>query len=316
MKSILLVRLGGLGDLLVALPSIQLVKRRYPGSSLSLVCRTEYGRLLEKAGVVDAVISAEDSRWLPLFDDRPGVPEDLRKWLEESNVILGWFQGEKPRSFEHKVFALTAASGRFIVYDPQSGIPVSRYFFDRTSALIDGRPHARGAFEDCFRLPSLKAEDRDKSLLRKSKTPVGRSDFAVIHPGSGNKTKCWPLENFLGIIAFLHQKGMKGYLVTGEAEARMERTILDSRLPSGWLWLHRPPLTELAGLLEEAAVYIGNDSGVTHLAAACGTRGLALFRNDLEAAWKPCGRIHVMSAADVATITVESVIEKIELSML
>jgi heptosyltransferase-3 len=316
MKSILLFRLGGLGDLLVALPSVQRIRRRFPESSLSLVCRTEFGRLLEKTGVVDTVFPLEDSRWLPLFNDGPDTPEDFKKWLAEFDFILGWFQRETPRPFERKIFDRTASRGRFIVYEPQSGIPVSRYFFDHTSALIDGRPQADDKFEDCHRLPSLKAKGRDQSLPRKIETPAGQKRFAVIHPGSGNETKCWPLENFLAIIEFLHQKGMNGFLVTGEAEARMEREILDSGLPPGWSWLGRPPLIELAGLLEEAAVYIGNDSGVTHLAAACGTPGLALFRKDLEVAWKPFGRIKVLSAADIATITVESVIEKIGLIML
>jgi ADP-heptose:LPS heptosyltransferase len=316
MDAILLFRLGGLGDLLVALPSVQLVKKRFPGSSLSLVCRTEYGRLLEKAGVVDTVFPLEDRRWLPLFDDGPAGPEDFKKWLAEFNFILGWFQRETSRPFERKIFDRTASRGRFIVYEPQSGIPVSRYFFDRTSALIDGRPQADDKFEDCQRLPSLKTKSRDKSLPGKPETPGRQKKSAVIHPGSGNEKKCWPLENFLAIISFLHQKGIGGFLITGEAEARMERKIVDSGLPPGWSWLRRPPLVELAGLLEEAAVYLGNDSGVTHLAAACGAQGLALFRKDMEVAWKPFGRINVLSAADIATITVESVIEKIGLIML
>ena len=315
MKSILLFRLGGLGDLLVALPSIQLAKRRFPGSCLSLVCRTEYGRLLEEAGVVDVVIPVDDRRWLPLFDDRPDVPEDLRKWLEEFHFILGWFQGERPRPFERKVFALTGAGGRFIVYEPQSGIPVSRYFFNRTSALV-GRPDGRDTFDAYHRLPSLKEKNRDKGLLRKPEPPTGRGQFAIVHPGSGSPEKCWPLKNFLALIGLLDRKGIKGFLVTGEAEERMERTILDSELPCGWLWLRRPPLVKLAELLEEAAVYVGNDSGVTHLAAACGTRGLAIFRNDFEAAWRPYGRILILSAADVATITAEFVVEKVGSSLL
>jgi len=316
MKSILVFRLGGLGDLLVALPSVQLVKRRFPGSSLSLVCRAEYGRLLEEAGVVDAVFPLDDSRWLPLFDDGPDTPEDFKKWLAEFNFILGWFQKETPRPFERKIFDRTASRGRFIVYEPQSGIPVSRYFFDHTSALIDGRSQADDKFEDCHRLPSLKTKGRDQSLPGKPETPARQKKSVVIHPGSGNENKCWPLENFLALIESLHQKGIEGYLVTGEAEARMEKKILDLGLPQGWSWLRRPPLIELAGLLEEAAVYIGNDSGVTHLAAACGTRGLALFRNDLEAAWAPFGRIHVLSAEDVAAIPVDFVLGKIGLIML
>jgi heptosyltransferase-3 len=316
MKSILLFRLGGLGDLLVALPSVQLVAKRFPGSSLNLVSRAEYGRLLEEAGVVDAVFPLDDGRWLPLFDEAPAVPEDFKEWLSRFDFILGWLQKETSRRLERKILALTAGRGRFIVYEPQSGIPASRYFFDHTSALFTRQPGANDQFEDCHRLPSLKTKGRDQSLPGKSETPAQQKKFAVIHPGSGSENKCWPLENFLAIIEFLHQKGIEGYLVTGEAESRMEGKIFDLGLPPGWSWRRRPALVELAELLEEAAVYIGNDSGVTHLAAACGTRGLALFRKDLEVAWKPLGRIDVLSDADVASITVESLLEKIEMFML
>ena len=78
MKSILLFRLGGLGDLLVALPSFNLLRCAFPGARLDLVGRKDYGELLRDAGVFDAVFSADNAEWAPLFDATQAVPESLR----------------------------------------------------------------------------------------------------------------------------------------------------------------------------------------------------------------------------------------------
>jgi ADP-heptose:LPS heptosyltransferase len=181
-------------------------------------------------------------------------------------------------------------------------------------ALVAGHRETNDQFDDLGRLPLLKSEDQRGNL---SEVPsAGPKKFVVVHPGSGSEKKCWPLENFLKIMEFLHQKGIDGFLVTGEAENRIESAIPALALPPGWSWLRRPPLLKLAGLLRKAAFYVGNDSGVTHLAAACGTRGLALFRRDLEVAWKPYGRIDVLSDAELAAITLDSAIAKIRFFML
>jgi ADP-heptose:LPS heptosyltransferase len=194
-----------------------------------------------------------------------------------------------------------------IVYDPQSRIPVSRYFFDQTLSLICDRPGMSAALEDCGRLPFLKKQGRASGAFEEAQRVPRRQAFTAVHPGSGSEKKCWPLENFLAIIAMLHQKKIEGFLVTGDAEARMDKEIQSSTLPPGWAWLRRPPLLRLAGLLQEAEFYFGNDSGVTHLAAACGTPGLAVFRKDLEVAWRPYGQIAVLSHEDISAITVDSV---------
>ena len=307
MKSGLLFCFGGLGDLLVALPSIGLLRKVFPEYFFSLICRAESGRLLREAGVVDAVLSVDDSRWLPLFDEQPQPPEDFRQWLSGVDFIVGWLQRETSRALMPKFLSWPVSNRHWIVYDPQSRIPVSRYFFDQTLALVRGRPGANATLEDCGRLPSLKKEGWASGALEEAQRVTWPKTFAIIHPGSGSEKKCWPFENFLEVLAILHQKGIGGFLVTGEAEARMENEIQGSALPPGWAWLRRPSLQRLARLLHEAEFYLGNDSGVTHLAAACGTPGLAVFRKDLEIAWRPYGRIDVLSDEDISSVTVDSV---------
>jgi len=311
MKTGLLFRLGGLGDLLVSLPSIQLLRRMFPAHSLSLVCRTEYGQLLKRTGVVDAVLAVEDRRWLPLFEDGSLLPGPFRHWLAGFDIVFGWFEERSARRIAPKVLSLGFAGERLIVYDPESRISISRYFFDRTSKTLGGGPQPKVTFEDCGRLPALKSERPRSGTPGEGEPPAGLKDFVIVHPGSGSGAKCWPLENFLAVIAVLHQEGIPGLLVTGEAEKRMEEKILKVDFPPGWSWLRCPPLPVLAELFGRASLYLGNDSGVTHLAAVCGTRGLAIFRKDLEIAWRPYGRIETLSDSALAHISIASVVEAV-----
>ena len=143
---------------------------------------------------------------------------------------------------------------------------------------------------------------------RASGEPKARPLTVIIHPGSGSPKKCWPIERFLAVMNALRDDGRSGALVTGEAEERMEASLRGITFPAGWRWLRRPGLFELAGLLRSGALYLGNDSGVTHLAAACGAEVVALFRKDFEAAWSPYGRAVVLSAGEAAGISVADVL--------
>ena len=110
------------------------------------------------------------------------------------------------------------------------------------------------------------------------------------------------------MIEALGERGLGGFLVSGEAEAGREADLDALPLPSGWRRLVRPPLSDLARLLRAAAVYVGNDSGPTHLAAACGAETIAVFREEFAAAWAPFGRGTVLSAPSVEEVAVEDVI--------
>jgi ADP-heptose:LPS heptosyltransferase len=87
--------------------------------------------------------------------------------------------------------------------------------------------------------------------------------------------------------------------------AHLERQVL----PQGWEWINQPDLEDLATNLTEAGLYLGNDSGVSHLAAACGAEVIVLFRRDLVPAWRPLGRVHVLAASSLPEISLESVWE-------
>jgi len=91
----------------------------------------------------------------------------------------------------------------------------------------------------------------------------------------------------------------------------MEPLLTRFRFPAGWTWMRRPPLRLLAEHLGRCLFYLGNDSGVTHLAAACGSAVLAIFKKENAVSWEPCGKAEVLSADNVEDVALEVVWEKV-----
>lgn len=295
---------------MVVLPSIYLLRKIHRASFLTLVCREEYGRILKEAAVVDSIISISDPKIAPLFESPP-YPEELAQWLRRFSFILGWMQKKSNLTLEEYFLSLKQKRCHFFIHDPDYRGPISTFFFEKTLEFLNGEKSSTLPFSDCTLLP-LSSHQKDEGVKLLGEEILKKGDeIAVVHPGSGSESKCWPLDNFFKIILKLSQRGFGGTLVTGMSETRIENRLKSTNFPAGWVWLQNPPLIKLSGLLSRAAIYLGNDSGVTHLAAACGTDVVALFRKDLESYWKPFGRVAVLSSESVYDIGLSSVWETI-----
>ncbi|MBZ5606941.1 MAG: glycosyltransferase family 9 protein [Acidobacteriia bacterium] len=109
---------------------------------------------------------------------------------------------------------------------------------------------------------------------------AARCDFAVIHPFSGGARKNWPIAKF---------RELAGRLSCPVQWCAGPEEVLDSAVRMDSLW-------DLACWLAATQVYIGNDSGITHLAAAVGTPAVAIFGPSDAAIWGPRGeRVHIVS---------------------
>jgi ADP-heptose:LPS heptosyltransferase len=118
--------------------------------------------------------------------------------------------------------------------------------------------------------------------------------IVALHPGSGGRKKCWPVEGFICLAHYLRKElGVQLLLVSGPADEEVTNHFLNhaghppeaDNLP-----LHNLPLPQLAAVLERCNLFVGNDSGVTHLAAATGTPTLSLFGPTDPAVWGPRGK--------------------------
>lgn len=303
----LLVRRGGLGDLLAVLPSLRFLRTAFPGCRLTLICREGYGLLLGSAGLVDGLESESGARFARLFLGPGSRDSDTAAWLRSFDLVLGWTRSEASLALEQTVQG-HGVPCRMFFYDPGQSLSVSRYFYECTARHFADRTAGGLSFEDSVFLPMTEDIRRAGRALAGDAGIEQERRYAVIHPGAGSPKKRWPLENFLAAAERLSKNGVAGLIITGEAEAEVESVLQTTILPPGWFQISRPEIKALAGLLAGSTLYLGNDSGVTHLAAACGTKVLAVFRKEFVSAWRPNGRVHLFAADDPASIPVEIVL--------
>jgi len=151
---------------------------------------------------------------------------------------------------------------------------------------------------------------------RRLAAKIGNKPIIVIHPGSGSPAKNWPAEKF----ALLAEKIKSGtnfepLVLVGEADAK-PAAVMRSLLP-GFHFFENLSLRDAASLLSISAGFIGNDSGITHLAAALGVPVVALFGPTDPAVWAPRGKnVSVIkgghsSAAALGEIAVDRVFDRL-----
>ncbi|GAB4255243.1 MAG: hypothetical protein Kow00109_30340 [Acidobacteriota bacterium] len=252
---------GTLGDFITALPAILYwTAQPRPGGTLVLT-RPAHARLLRSAGLVDEAWSLDGPSALALFGgtgDLPPFAEALVFSAETSPVV------ETLRK---------AACPHIIRQDPFPAVSVSKV--DYHLSLFPSAPRPEVLLEPLRRFARQRGvqpgENHARGDLR-----------VVIHPGSGGREKVWPFDRFRTVAAGLQAAGLLPLWVRGPAE-------LDGEFHAREPVVTSPELEDLAGLLATSRLYVGNDSGVTHLAAACGCPTVAIFGPSDPVVWRPRG---------------------------
>jgi len=182
-------------------------------------------------------------------------PAGLFEALQEFDSIVSWYGANRPE-FRQAVAAL--------------GLPF--IFLEALPAESTGL-HATDFYLEQVRQIAECSSDG----IPRIECAVQREDYAVIHPFSGSARKNWPLEKFRGLAGKL-ERVMPVKWCAGEVDPQLAGA---ARIDD---------LYELACWLAKARLYIGNDSGITHLAAAVGTPVLALFGPTDPEVWAPRGQ--------------------------
>ncbi|MBL9199438.1 MAG: glycosyltransferase family 9 protein [Opitutaceae bacterium] len=255
MRRILVLRGGALGDFIVTLPALALLRNRWPASRVELAGNFAAAQLAVARGLLDAAHSQHEARWGALFSPAP-LQADFAAWLGGFDLVVSWWP------------------------DPDGAL---RRHFPRhpAQAFLAGDAHpqvAPAAAHYCATLRPLGLETREY-FVRLAPESTARAGIAV-HPGSGSLRKNWPLDRWLALVAELPAPVT---LILGEAELARDSWPT----PSGATVLRQPPLEKLAAHLATCRLFLGHDSGVSHLAAACGAPCVLLFGPTDPEIWAP-----------------------------
>jgi heptosyltransferase-3 len=298
----LVIHPGALGDVLLAVPALRALRARHPERRLVLAAQPHVGRLLAALGLVDEDRAFEGLGLEALFVD-DGAPARVPA-VEAAGRVVCWF-GSRDAVFVRRLRALSPGA----VIASASG-DLGRPVWEHLLSTL-GEGGASDAAET-VRVPvpvPAPLVARGQVLLREAGWD-GQTPVAFVHAGAGGRAKRWPVEGF---VRALEQVAARSPLRVAASEGPADAepvAELGRRLP-GLLHLKGVPLPELAGALSHAALYLGNDSGVSHLAAAVGTPSVVLFAaaNRPWQPWSPTARPLTVSLPDCRDADVAAVSE-------
>ena len=291
-KRVMVIFPGALGDLMCLMPALAAISRRYPGASIELMARFELAQLVAGRSVVARAHSIDAREVGELFAAE--TSGGARRFFGEFDRVYSFFASDDPR-FRARLAAATDADVSFHPFRPDGDGHVSAGYLraiGETASPIDARIEPTP--------DDLAAASR---VLAESK--CDRSNLVVIFPGSGSPTKNWPADKFAALASMLNDSKRSCVVVVGPAETSIEPVFRNARVPV----LRDLDLPTVAAIARLASIFVGNDSGVSHLAAAVGASGVVIFGPTDPARWRPqgSGRIDVLRRDPIDSVEVREV---------
>ena len=291
---------GAIGDFLIALPVIQSVREHLGATCVTAIASAPSARLAAGRSVVDRWLCPENLGLYRLFCRDLPVGKPLTSHLAEADAVFS-FLGGTGHVVHDRLAELTAAP--VVSIDPRP----------RESTRAD-RLHISRQWMDDIRQAGWDIAEPRPASIRFDRPPPSPMPRVLVHPGSGGVSKCWPLERFVELAESL--PGTDVTWMLGPADARQARGLQDRSEPI----LFEPELDQAVTQMATYDLYIGNDSGITHLAAAIGLPTVAIFATPAPRLWRPLGdRVRLVAPDDVqddmACVAVDGVLSAVKMQL-
>jgi heptosyltransferase I len=319
-RNILVIDFGQLGDVVMSLPALAAIRERFPRARITIAVGKPGSEVIEMSGCADATISVDRvalrDGFKPLSVLRVfQVVKDVRSRkfdfvidlhsFSETN-LLGFLSGARRRLFARR-------PGRSLDFLAS---------FDRQPPIDknDPRQHLADRYLDVLiplginnspRVPRLMPRAGDNraidAMLRKSKAETG-VPLVGLFPGAGHPGRCWPLERFAQLADFLIRNDKVRPIIFLGPEERHMAPQMRALFPSPCVILDRLSIPQLAAAQARLAVFVSNDTGPAHLAAAVGTPIVVLIDVPTPHAYVPLGTSQrLMFSESITAIEVEEV---------
>ncbi|MGD9281300.1 MAG: glycosyltransferase family 9 protein [Desulfobacterales bacterium] len=268
-SSLLIIHQGALGDVVMTFPAITALRKKF--GRIDILCQGQLGKLAAGLGLADKAYPLEAAYVATLFS-KP-VDKKIKTILAAYSTILLFSFGSDLKKSIRQI-----SDGRCFQIPPRppvrEKINVAEFILKN---LLDC-----GLLKACdFHNPHFTRQER---RFPDTVRPVDSLKI-LIHPGAGSIRKRWSLARFLELADILEKKGLGPQFICGPAEQDLADELAKQNRPVHGLG----ELTDLADLLESAGGYIGNDSGVSHLASFLRLPSVVIFGPTDPLRWKPTG---------------------------
>lgn len=281
---ILVLRGGALGDLILTIPALREIRKSYPDAVVVLLGIVPQARLAAPE-FVDRVERLDAPDLLPLFIDRE-LPQTVRNRLQGFDLAISFLSD--PEAVVARNLALAG---------------VKRVI--RRSSRVRTGLHTVSHFAEVLGELGLSLHDPVPRFdIGRKPAQTSRLGF---HVGSGSPQKNWPIGHWIELISRLNGFFKDFLLIGGEADDEVVRDFRARCSSPRLRTLLNASLKDLCGALHESTVFVGHDTGVTHLAAAVGTPTVALFGPTDPNVWAPLGEhVSVVRSPDGLMKSIEA----------
>jgi len=273
-QRLLVARGGALGDFLLTLPAIRALRDALPDTQINILANKSIASLVPEAVEINSIRWLDDPGLAPVFIREGNLAEEWREYFRRHDLVVSYLHDPE------KVFEVNVRS-----------FGVAR-FVAGPSKIATAGPHAAVQLAQPVRelgisitdfAPRLQIGDRARADARQK---LGASPVIALHPGSGSARKNWPMANWIALTEYLIERTVPITIIGGEADcgqiAELQNRFENEPISFAVDW----PLPDLAALLARL-IFIGHDSGVSHLAAATGAASLVLFGPTDPQIWAP-----------------------------
>jgi len=287
-QSILVIHQGALGDFILALPALETLRNAFPHAKSVIMGYPRILELVEKRFYAEEILSI-DQRGMATFFVREGSLDlTLSQFFKTFDLIVffgkdgeGAVIGNLRRVCQGQIFQINSfppwdekihLTDHLLKQFAQYGLPASE---------SNPRLHLKGSDRKW-------AED---FWGKKGVDEKERSKVVILHPGSGSKKKVWPLERFLDLAHTLQEHlSSKILIVLGPAEGPHVQRTFEGTGGNSFIFAKGLTLLQLASVMEGCWFFIGNDSGISHMAAALGLPTIVIFGPTDQRVWSPRGK--------------------------
>jgi ADP-heptose:LPS heptosyltransferase len=319
-RNILIIDFGQLGDVVMSLPALRAVREGYPHARITVIVGRPGAEIIDMSGYADATIEVDrvslrdGSKPLSILRIFRVVKDVRRRKFDfvidlhsfsETN-LLGFLSGAPKRLFSRRpgrsldFLANFNPKPRVDRNDPDQHL-IDRYLDVLAPLGIKDQPRVP-------RLVTTAADGRTiDAMLRKAKAETG-TPLVGLFPGAGHPGRCWPVEQFAQLADFLiRNDGVRPIIFVGPEERHLVARMR-ALFPSACVILEKLSIPQLAAAQARLAVFVSNDTGPVHIAAAVGTPIVVLIDLPRPHAYVPTGVAQrLIFSESVTTIEVEQV---------
>jgi heptosyltransferase III len=257
------------------LPAIKLLRDRFPKAHLEILGSKPIAAVAERRFYANAVRSLDSAALARFFARDSELPAELTEYFASFDLILSYLF-DPDKIFETNVRRCGAATFLAVPSKLDNSEHAARQLARplQSIGLSLGDPSAR-----------LFPNNEDRIAVRHFRD-FGAERAVALHPGSGSETKNWPIENWIKLGDTLLARGNRLIIIAGEADANRTQKLRAAWSGKPVQFAENLPLPHLAALFEPM-LFVGHDSGISHIAAAAGARCLLLFGWTDPAIWAP-----------------------------